>query len=167
MLWLENLRMALAAVWSHKLRSFLTVIGIVIGVGAVVGVQGILQGLTGIVVNQIQGLGSNTLIISEHRPTGKEGEKLARIELTSDDADALKRLCPEIKDLAYWAFFVVPIKSGDVHSTTPVVGTTASFQDVRNFYVDKGRFFSTVGRDVRYHTDLVGHRCLEDWTCSF
>jgi putative ABC transport system permease protein len=162
MLWIENVRMALAAIWAHKLRSFLTVIGIVIGVGAVVAVQGILQGLTGIVVNQIQGLGSNTLIVQEYRPTGKEGEKLNRIELTWDDADAIKRLCPEVQDLAYWAVSFLPIKSGDVHETAPIVGTTASFQDVRNFYVDKGRFFSSVEDTHRVRVCVIGTQVIKD-----
>src|SRR6059036_3080310 len=100
-LW-ENLRMALAAIWANKLRSFLTVTGLVIGVMVVIGVQGIIQGLTGIVITQIQGLGSNTLHVSEHRPPGKEGEKLGRIELTADDADGVKRLCSEVRDVAFF-----------------------------------------------------------------
>src|SRR5262245_57525616 len=136
MLWLENLRMALAALWAHKLRSFLTVAGIVIGVAVVIGVQGILQGLTGIIIHQIQGLGSNTLHVQPYRPPGKEGEKLARIELTIDDAEALKRLCPDVQDMAAFMARGSPIKKGDEHSNTAIVGTTASFQEVRNFYVD-------------------------------
>src|SRR5712691_12601881 len=143
MLW-ENLRMALAAIWANKLRSFLTVTGIIIGVAVVIGVQGILQGLTGIVITQIQGLGSNTIHINEYRPPGKEGEKLARIELTSEDGQELKRLCSEVQEVAYLVFTFTSIKKSDEHTTAPVVGTTASFQDVRNFYVDRGRFFSTV-----------------------
>src|SRR5262245_12972640 len=115
MLWLENLHMALAAIWAHKMRSVLTVTGIVIGVAVVIGVQGILQGLTGIIINQIQGLGSNTLHVHSYRPPGKEGEKLARIELTIDDGEALRRLCPDVKDFA--AFYVneAAIKKGDEH----------------------------------------------------
>jgi putative ABC transport system permease protein len=156
MLWLENLRMALAAIWAHKMRSFLTVIGIVIGVAVVIGVQGILQGLTGIILNQIQGLGSNTLVVEPYRPPGKEGEKLARIELTLDDADALRRLCPNVKDLSTFFVSGAPIKKGEEHTNAPVVGTTASFQEVRSFYVDKGRFFSSVDDAHRARVCVIG-----------
>jgi putative ABC transport system permease protein len=162
MLWLENLTMALAALWAHKLRSFLTVTGIVIGVAVVIGVQGILQGLTGIIVNQIQGLGSNTLHIASYRPPGKEGEKLARIELTTDDADALKRLCPDVQDMAAFLVRSAPIKKGEEHTNTAIVGTTASFQEVRNFYVDRGRFFSSVDDAHRARVAVVGAQMVKD-----
>src|SRR5262245_46254246 len=92
--------MALAAIWANKMRSLLTVIGIVIGVAVVIAVQGILQGITGIAINEIQGLGSNTLFVSPYRPPGKEGEKLARIELTLDDAEAIRRLATEVEDVS-------------------------------------------------------------------
>ena len=161
-LWYENLRMALAAIWAHKMRSFLTVIGIVIGVAVVIGVQGILQGLTGIVIGQIQGLGSNSIYINSYRPPGKEGEKLGRIELTAEDAEAIRRLVPDVLDLT--AFFVsgAPIKKGEEHSNTAIVGTTASFQDVRNFFVDRGRFFSTVDDRHRARVAVLGIQIVRD-----
>src|SRR5262245_61611001 len=154
--------MALAAIWANKLRSSLTVIGIVIGVAVVIGVQGILQGLTGIIINQIQGLGSNTLHVGSHRPPGKEGEKLGRIELTLDDAEALKRLCPDVKDLAAFSVSGAPIKKGEEHAQTAVVGTTASFQDVRNFFVERGRFFSSVDDAHRARVAVIGVQIIED-----
>lgn len=166
MLWLENVRMALGAIWAHKMRSFLTVIGIVIGVAVVIGVQGILQGLTGIIINQVQGLGSNTLVVNAYRPPGKEGEKLQRIELTVEDGEALRRLCPDVKDFAAFSVSSAPIKKGDEHGETAIVGTTASFQEVRNFYVDRGRFFSSVDDAHRARTAVLGSQIIEDLKLS-
>lgn len=161
MFW-ENIRMALAAIWANKLRSFLTVTGIVIGVAVVIAVQGIIQGLTGIVINQIQGLGANTLHVSEYRPPGKEGEKLQRIELTVEDADAIRRLCPDVTDIAYWVISFTTVKRGDEHASTAAIGTTASFQEVRNFYVDRGRFFSTVDDAHRARVCVIGDHVIKD-----
>ena len=161
MFW-ENIRMALAAIWANKLRSFLTVAGIVIGVAVVIAVEGIIQGLTGLVINQIQGLGANTLIVQEHRPPGKEGEKLQRIELTVEDADAVKRLCPDVTDIAYWVLEFTTVKYGDEHAPMAAVGTTASFQEVRNFYVNRGRFFSTVDDSHRARVCVIGDHVVED-----
>src|SRR6185369_117699 len=94
--------MALAAIWANKMRSLLTVVGIVIGVAVVIAVQGILQGISGVALNAIQGLGANTVFVVPYRPPGKEGEKLTRIELTVDDGEALRRLASEVDDLSPW-----------------------------------------------------------------
>lgn len=162
MLWLENLRMALAAIWANKLRSLLTVIGIVIGVAVTVGVQGILQGITGIAINEIQGLGSNTLFVVPNRPPGKEGEKLGRVELTVDDGVALRRLCSEIEDFSPAIQRDARLKKGEEIAEAFVVGSNAVFQDVRNIYVDRGRFFSSVEEERRARVCVVGTRVIKD-----
>src|SRR5881397_1065551 len=154
--------MALAAIWANKLRSFLTVMGLVIGVMVVIAVQGIIQGLTGIVITQIQGLGSNTLHVVEYRPPGKEGEKLSRIELTAGDAEAVKRLCSEVLEVTYWVLSFNTVKKGDEHGNAAILGTTSSFQDVRNFYVDKGRFFSSVDDTHRARVAVIGTEIIKD-----
>ena len=163
MLWLENLRMALAAIWANKLRSLLTVIGIVIGVAVTVGVQGILQGITGIAINEIQGLGSNTLFVVPNRPPGKEGEKLGRIELTAADGEALRRLCPDIEDFSpAIQRDGIRLKKGEEIADSFIVGSNAVFQDVRNIYVDRGRFFSSVEEKRQARVCVVGTRIIKD-----
>ena len=162
MLWLENLRMALLAIWANKLRSFLTVLGIVIGVAVTVGVQGILQGITGIAINEIQGLGSNTLFVSPYRPPGKEGEKLARVELTVEDGDALRRFCPDVDLLSPVIQRGGRFKRGNEIANAFIVGSNAFFQDTRNIYVDRGRFFSSVEEQRRARVIVVGAKIVED-----
>ena len=162
MLWLENLRMALLAIWANKLRSFLTVLGIVIGVAVTVGVQGILQGITGIAINEIQGLGSNTLFVSPYRPPGKEGEKLARVELTVEDGDALRRFCPDVDLLSPVIQRGGRFKRGNEIANAFIIGSNAFFQDTRNIYVDRGRFFSSVEEQRRARVVVVGAKIVED-----
>ena len=90
-MFLENLILALKSLWANKLRSFLTTLGIVIGVGAVIGVVSIVQGFSQVISSEIENLGSNSVIVEPFRPPGKEGEDLARIELSWEDGQAVIR----------------------------------------------------------------------------
>ncbi len=162
MLWLENLRMALLAIWANKLRSFLTVLGIVIGVAVTVGVQGILQGITGIAINEIQGLGANTLFVAPYRPPGKAGEKLGRVELTAEDGEALRRYCPDVDLISPVIQRGGRFKKGDEIADAVIVGSNASFQDTRNIFVDRGRFFSSIEERTRARVCVVGTKIVED-----
>jgi putative ABC transport system permease protein len=161
-LWFENLHMALLAIWANKLRSFLTVLGIVIGVAVTVGVQGILQGITGIAINEIQGLGSNTLFVSPYRPPGKEGEKLGRVELRIEDGEALRRSCPDVDLISPVIQRPGRFKKGEEVANAIIVGSNAVFQDTRNIYVDRGRFFSSVEEQTRARVCVVGTKVVED-----
>src|SRR6185436_14017551 len=96
-MFLENLLLALKAIWSNKMRSMLTTLGIVIGVAAVIAVVSLVDGFSRVIRNELQGLGATSIIVQPYRPPGKEGEKLARVELTWEDGQALIRVCPLVE----------------------------------------------------------------------
>ncbi len=130
----------------NKLRSFLTVLGIVIGVGAVIGVMGVGEGAKRAVTSQIERLGSNVLSIYYRRPDTKE-EALqwrGRSEgLTYRDAIAIKNECPAIVDVAPEVNTrSVIAKYQDKDWETEVVGTTPSYKTIRDHQVSEGRFFN-------------------------
>src|SRR5580765_6408297 len=93
---LENLLMALKAIWANKMRSMLTTLGIVIGTAAVIAVVSIVQGFSQVITQEVQNLGANTIIVEPFRPPGKEGDKLGKIVLTWDDGLAVMRTCPSV-----------------------------------------------------------------------
>jgi len=130
---------------SNKLRSILTVLGIVIGVGAVIGVMGIGEGAKQSITSQIERLGSNIISINRHRPHSKE-EALqwrGRSEgLTYEDAIAIKNECPAIVDIAPEVNSNVTAIYQDKDWDTEVVGTTPNYQTVREHQVSEGRFFN-------------------------
>ncbi len=88
--------LALATVREHKMRSFLTVLGVIIGTGTIIGVGSIIAGLDGAVTNVIRSFGTNTAIIFKF-PVGMQTrtpEMLRRKPITYEDAVAIAERCP-------------------------------------------------------------------------
>jgi putative ABC transport system permease protein len=161
-LFFENLFLALKAIWANKMRSMLTTLGIVIGVGAVIAVVSIIEGFSQVIKGELQGLGANSIIVSPYRPPGKEGDKLARVELTRDDCDALTRICPSVEAATPIIQQFSKVKYQDNSADYPVVGVEPIFQDLRNYYVADGRFFGTVDERERLKVCVVGHGVLNE-----
>ena len=159
---LENLVLALRSLWTNKMRSFLTTLGIVIGVGAVIAVVSIVQGFSQVITEEIESLGSNSVIVSPYRPPGKEGEKLGRIELTQEDGEALVRGVQLVEAVAPILQLGAQVKAGEESALYPVAGTTPIFQDLRNYYVREGRFFNEVDDRERQAVCVIGHGVIKD-----
>lgn len=139
----EVLKIALHGLASNKMRSLLTMLGVIIGVGSVITLVSIGEGVKSSISSQIQGLGSNLILVTPGG--GKAGVNVSTLgavnRLTYDDAlavernaDSVKNVAPVIESSAY-----IQYKSG---KTTLVSGTTESYAEVRNFPVRSGDFFS-------------------------
>jgi len=139
----EALKIALHGLASNKMRSLLTMLGVIIGVGSVITLVSIGEGVKSSISSQIQGLGSNLILVTPGR--GKAGVNVSTLgavnRLTYDDAlavernaDSVKNVAPVIESSAY-----IQYKSG---KTTLVSGTTESYAEVRNFPVRSGDFIS-------------------------
>ncbi len=158
----ENLLMALKAIWANKMRSMLTTLGIVIGTAAVIAVVSIVQGFSQVITNEVQNLGSNTLFVEPRRPPGKEGEKLGKIVLTWDDGQAVMRTCPSVAVVTPFIQSGGVVKFADQSSNYPIAGVQPVFQDVRNYYVEIGRFFSALDDAGKARVTVIGHGVLKD-----
>ena len=161
-MFLENLLLALKAIWSNKMRSMLTTLGIVIGTAAVIAVVSIVQGFSQVITNEVQNLGSNTLFVEPRRPPGKEGEKLGKIVLTWDDGQAVMRTCPSVAVVTPFIQGGGTVKFADQSSNYPIAGVQPVFQDVRNYYVESGRFFSSLDDAGKARVTVIGHGVLKD-----
>src|SRR5438874_6656174 len=100
MLILPNILSALEQLWSNKLRSALTVLGIVIAVESTITVVSVVQGFTRYVAEFLQGLGTNAMWVWPERPAGDAGKTLGRIELDVDDIGAIERSCSALKSVS-------------------------------------------------------------------
>jgi putative ABC transport system permease protein len=152
MSWAETLRTGLEAVRSHRLRSVLTMLGILIGIAAVILTVGLGQGAQAQVRSQIAALGSNLLIVSPGSATSTSGVRGgfgSAQTLTTADARALTSatLAPDIKAVAPVVSSAQTLTSGSTTWTTSVEGTTPAWQSVRSRTLSSGRFFSRAELD--------------------
>ncbi len=128
---------------SNKTRSFLTMLGIVIGVAAVIGMLGVGEGAKSQITSQIEKLGSNVLTVSPRRAENKDEalEWRGRSKgLTVSDAEAIKERISAVNEVAPQVRTQERVKYLDEYWDTQVVGTTPSYQVIRNLEVDQGRF---------------------------
>src|SRR5690349_8690644 len=147
MLLSENIKVALRALRANKLRSILTILGIVIGVATVVALLSIGQGATASITNQIKSTGSNLLNISPGRRQGTfaagGGESRQASHLYYADYELLTRvLADNISAMVPTYQSSYTIKYGDQSLTDSISGTTAAQKDVRSFQMANGRFFT-------------------------
>ena len=142
----QSVRIAFHALSANKLRATLTMLGIIIGVGAVVGLLAIGQGAQLAILQQIRGIGSNLIFVmagsmsSGTAFTGNLGSEM----LTLDDAEAIARPqnCPNCQAVApqYDHSAEIVYRTASVY--TNVTGTTPEFQHIRNYAADQGQFFT-------------------------
>jgi putative ABC transport system permease protein len=147
MSWLETFRTALDAVRAHRMRSILTMLGIVIGISSVILTVGLGQGAQDKVKDQISALGSNLLIVSPGSSTSSSGVRGgfgSSTTLTLEDANAIgdRDVVPDAAAVAPVSSSSTSLTVGETNWTTSVVGTTSSWVDVRARTLSQGRFFT-------------------------
>ena len=145
--WRETIRTALEAIRSRRLRSALTMLGILIGIAAVMLTVGLGQGAQAQVRDQINQLGSNLLIVSPGSTTSTSGIRGGRgsaSTLTMRDAVALASpvVAPDIAKVAPVVTGSQSLTVGTTNWTTNVVGTTPDWLPVRARSLTEGRFFT-------------------------
>jgi putative ABC transport system permease protein len=146
--WGETVRTALEAIRSRRMRSSLTMLGILIGIAAVMLTVGLGQGAQAQVRSQINQLGSNLLIVSPGSTTttaGIRGGRGSASTLTTRDATALASpiVAPDIAKVAPVVTGSQSLTAGSTNWTTTVVGTTPDWLAVRARSMTEGRFFTT------------------------
>lgn len=158
MSWMETLRTGLEAIRSHRLRSSLTVLGILIGIAAVILTVGLGEGAQAKVSSEISSLGTNLITVSPGSSTsaaGIRGGFGSASTLTLEDANALssKTVAPDIAAVAPTKQSSETLTAGSSNWTTSVVGTEPSWLGVRARTVAEGRFIDS--QDLATHADNV------------
>ncbi len=156
--WLETIRTGVNGVRSHRLRSFLTVLGILIGIAGVIIAVGLGEGASAQVTSEINALGSNVLTITPGSSTSSTGVREAlgtASTLTLSDVSALSNRvdAPDVKAVAPITSQTEVLTAGSQTATTSVQGTTASWLPVRGRTLAEGRFIDN--QDVRDHTAVA------------
>ncbi len=138
-------RIAFRALRTHKLRSLLTMLGIIIGVGAVIAMLAIGQGASKSVQSQINALGSNALTLFPSFGTSggvRLGAGTAVRQFTLDDVTAIANGCPDVLAVAPVAERGAQVVHENQNWATDVTGTTPGYIVVRNWALSEGRYFT-------------------------
>ena len=154
MTFLETVRTALTAVMGRKMRSALTMLGILIGIASVMLTVGLGQGAQQQITSQINKLGSNLIIVNSGANSGltvsnagsaANNRTRFTTPLTLNDAAALadKNICPDILRVAPVSTTTTTAYNGSSSESTSIVGTTPDWVDVTARTMTSGRFFTT------------------------
>ncbi len=142
--WFEPFSTAWVGVASHKLRSFLTILGIVIGIGAVISLMSIGKGAEADILSRIETLGSDLITISPGGFTfgGVRSAAGSATTLTIEDAEAIANEVPYISSVAPLYSSNLQLVAGNQNMNAQVTGTTPQYMQTNNLKVSSGSFFS-------------------------
>ena len=154
----QSVHVALGALGANKLRTFLTMLGIIIGVGAVIALMSIGQGAQQQVTSQIRGLGTNLLFVrpGSTQQGGVRSSQGSAATLTVEDAEALPRQAPSVVATAHEQSGFGQILANGQNTSSRVTGTTPSYEDVRNHRVADGEFLSRQHVEGRSTVAVLG-----------
>ena len=160
----STLRISFRALRVNKMRSALTMLGIIIGVGAVIAMLAVGTGASRKIAEQIASMGSNLLIILPGATTAGGVRMGAGTQptLTMGDAEAIQKECPAVQDVAPVHNGVAQVIYGHQNWSTGIVGTTPSMLTVRDWPLASGRPFTE--QDVKSATKvcLLGQTVVEN-----
>ena len=138
----ETVGMALNTLKANRLRSLLTMLGIVIGNASVITLVGVGRGAQNLAENQLSNLGANVLfVVPGSNDTRRQGVAFPRT-LVLEDAEAIAEQVPSVKRVAPQINANEVVQAGARSSTSPIFGVTPEFLPVRSFEVARGRFIT-------------------------
>jgi putative ABC transport system permease protein len=157
----EGARAAIASIRAHSFRSFLTTLGIVIGVASVIAMVSIIQGLSVTIGQQFQGLGSNGVTVSSF--TSRENWMAGRIaRLTQADHDLIRYRVDGLESITPIMNAQGQVRSGAKASATQVVGSTYVYQAIGQYFTTSGRFLSDSDNATRRRVAVIGEQVRAD-----
>lgn len=160
MSWLEAVRTALASLAANKSRSILTMLGVIIGVAAVLIVVAIGEGLKADTLDRIRSLGTNLIMVF---PGGGSGWRSTRPgKLTEEDVAALRAEAEHLSAIAPVVQSSATAKYRNLTHSTQVVGTNARWSEVMAFDVEHGRFLLETEQRARSRVAVLGTEVVDE-----
>jgi len=161
---LEIIRIAIHSLGSNKLRTMLSMLGIIIGIGAVIAVISIASGSQQLVTGRISDMGSNLISISPGFTAGRFGRFGSSAEdlFTMELGEAIVEYCPSVKRVVPNSQVSGYLMAGDSNYRATVIGTTQGYLDVNNYYPESGKFFSQYDLDQATSVIVLGSELVEE-----
>jgi putative ABC transport system permease protein len=159
----ECVRSALGSIRSHRMRSFLTMLGVIIGVASVICIVSLLQGLTRSVMNEFQGIGGNTLQI--HSYTAQEDRLIGKWnKMRPVDLELVKYRVAGISNVTPMAGINLTggVRNGSDSSGAQMIATTSRFQLANQSFPRLGRFITDSDNNSRRRVVVLGEKTRAD-----
>jgi putative ABC transport system permease protein len=157
----EGVTIAFRAIRSNKLRSFLTVLGVIIGITTIMAMVSIIEGLNRSMKAQLAAIGTDVLYIRPFSPGaflgGLPDSLRHRPWFRVEDAEAIRKYAPAVLAVAPLNFTQAPLRRGQAETRTGVVvGSTPDFLTTNNYAVTTGRYFTETEVDHRAPVAVLG-----------
>jgi len=162
---IQSIRVALQGLTANKLRSALTMLGIIIGVAAVIALVAVGQGAQAAVTQRFQSLGSNLLVISPGAAFSRRASQGAASaqNLTNEDAQAIAQLATLVEAIApEYSVRGAQVVYGSKNTQTSVLGVPPEYLAVRNWQVAQGRFIDQQDVESLAKVCTLGTTVVED-----
>jgi putative ABC transport system permease protein len=157
----ESVAMALATLRANRMRSLLTMLGIVIGNASVITLVGIGRGAQNLAANQLSNLGANVLfVVPGNNDTRRQGIDTPKT-LVLEDAQAIAEQVPSVRRVAPQVTLNEVVQAGGLSASATVTGVTPEFLEVRSFEVAQGRFFNDGDLRAARNVTVIGPDLLD------
>jgi len=149
-------KMAIKSIFANKGRSFLTMLGVIIGVGSVIAAVAFAQGSTKSITSSLEGLGTNLISISINGRNSNRNISYEELKEFADaNSDTIEALAPTISSN-------ITVKVGTKTRDTSLIGTSPSYETIKNVHVQSGRFIIDIDNDYRQKVALIGTAVAND-----
>lgn len=160
----EVLQMAADALWSNRLRTSLTMLGVIIGIASVITVTSVGQGVQRATEQQIQALGSNVMLVLSGiaRSGGISQGSGSASTLTWEDAQAIAKQVPAAQGVT--AFLQRPVQAvyGGQNTSTSLLGVDLGYPEVKNIHPQEGQYFTQTDLDSAKPVAILGTKVRDD-----
>ena len=155
---------ALVQIWGNKVRSVLTVLGIIIAVTSTITVVSVVQGFGNYVTDFLKGIGTNSMWVFPRRV---DRDSMKRAILNLDDLRAVSEQSTKLGRITPLVITRSSVEFGrEMAEDIDVIGVGSSFQVIRNFYIDVGRFLSPTDIENSTQVCCLGRELLEELHCD-
>ncbi|MCX8132167.1 MAG: ABC transporter permease [Clostridia bacterium] len=156
MSFLQAFKMAIKSIRSNKVRSFLTMLGVIIGVGSVISAVAFAQGSTKSITSSLEEMGTNLIQISiVGRNSNRNVTYTDLQKFAEENSSEITAVTPQISSN-------VTVKAGTDSTDTSMVGTSPEYETIRSRHVQSGRFLLTLDNDYRQKVAVIGTRIVNE-----
>jgi putative ABC transport system permease protein len=155
-MFIENLRIALRAISANKMRSVLTVLGVMIGVAAVIAVVSLVQGMQHQISGQLENIGGTFIRVVPDFSKTRGNPFLPVPQMTYEDSVAIQKNATAVTAVTPVFFSNASLKYGDTRHDAPLYAVNQLYPDIAHQYVDHGRFFGTIDEEAKRRVAVLG-----------